>query len=121
MARFALRYGTFSRPGMTALGIGPGRAYVDVDAERVEVRMGWSFHAELPRASITAAALGDDVALTRGVHGWSGDWLVNGDGTGIVELRIEPPVRARAVGMPIRLHRLRISVENPSAVLAALG
>jgi hypothetical protein len=77
--------------------------------------------ANAPRASIVSAEHGDDVRMTRGVHGWRGDWLVNGDGTGIVELLLDPAVRASMGGVPIRLERLRVSLEDPDGFLAALS
>lgn len=118
--RFAISYGRAFEPLATLTGTGSRYSGVELDEEALRVRMGWAFRADVPRASITSAARGEDVRMTRGVHGWRGDWLVNGDGNGIVGLRIEPPARAAIGGVPIRLERLRVSLEDPDGFLAAI-
>jgi hypothetical protein len=50
-----------------------------------------------------------------------GDWIVNGSSMNMVELRVDPPARAWAVGVPVRVHRLRVSVEDPAALLGELA
>lgn len=117
---FAISYGRAFEPLATLTGTGSRHAGVELDEDTLRVRMGWAFRADVPRASIASAARGEDVRMTRGVHGWRGDWLVNGDGKGIVELRLEPPTRATTGGIPIRLERLRVSLEDPDGFLAAI-
>jgi hypothetical protein len=56
-----------------------------------------------------------------GVHGWRGRWLVNGSPKGIVELTIDPPVRAHVAGLPITLRTLSVSVTDPDALIAAVA
>ncbi len=56
-----------------------------------------------------------------GVHGWRGRWLVNGSSHGIVVLGIDPPARARTLGLPVRLRELAVSLEDPVGFAAALG
>jgi hypothetical protein len=56
-----------------------------------------------------------------GVHGWRGAWLVNGAASGLVSITVDPPVRAWAVGVPVRLRQLTVSLEDPDAFRAALG
>jgi hypothetical protein len=119
--RFAISYGRAFEPLATLTGTGSRSSGVDLDEDTLRVRMGWAFRAEVPRASIASASRGEDVRMTRGVHGWRGDWLVNGDGTGIVELRLDPPARAAMGGIPIRLERLRVSLEDPDGLLAAIA
>ena len=46
---------------------------------------------------------------------------MNGSLHGVVTLAIEPPVRARAFGLPIRLRWLAMSLRDPDGFLAALG
>ena len=58
--------------------------------------------------------------LSLGVHGWRGRWLVNGAAGPLVALEIEPPVRARVIGIPVRLRELFVSVDDPDAVIAEL-
>jgi hypothetical protein len=54
------------------------------------------------------------------VHGWRSDWLVNGAGDGLVEVLFDPTMPARVVGVPVRVRRLRVSVDDPAAVVASL-
>jgi hypothetical protein len=83
--------------------------------------MGWGFRATFDRARVSGASpLGKRVPLTRGVHGWAGRWLVNGAGDGILVVALEPAQRAYVMGFPVRLRELRVSVEDPSALAAAL-
>jgi hypothetical protein len=44
----------------------------------------------------------------------------NGSSKGIVELTIDPPARARVLGVPASLKKLRISVTDPEALINAL-
>lgn len=117
---FPLRYGVF-RPLLTVLGAGPGLSGVEVDGDRLRARMGWSFRADVPLAAITAVRAYDGPVYGIGVHGWRGRWLVNGAASGLVDIEIDPPARAHVVGVPIRLRTLRVSVESPEELIAALG
>ena len=77
----------------------------------------WSFSGRAPPGSVTSArVLTETVSLSRGVHGWRGDWLVNGAGDGLVEIRFDPPMRAHVLGFPVRVRRLRIAVDDPRRV-----
>jgi len=117
---FPIRYGTLSGPFLGVLGLGRRFSRVEVADDMLRVRMGWGFRGETPCASVVRAVPGKTVALTRGVHGWRGSWLVNGAGDGIVEITLDPPMRARTIGFPLRVSQLAVSVEDPSALLAAL-
>jgi hypothetical protein len=46
---------------------------------------------------------------------------VNGSLQSVVTLAIDPPVRALALGLPIRLRWLAMSVGDPEGFLTALG
>jgi hypothetical protein len=106
------------------LGLGPRRSGVELNGEELRVRMGWGFAARIPRRSISQARrLGRrrDIWYALGIHTLlGGRWIVNGSLTGVVTLRIEPPVRARAFGLPIRLRWLAMSLMDPEGFLAAL-
>ena len=121
MPTFPIRYGTLSGPFLGALGLGRRFSRVEVTDDMLRVRMGWGFGGETPRAGVVGVVPGNRVALTRGVHGWRGNWLVNGAGDGIVEITLDPPMKARTIGFPLRVAQLAVSVEDPSAVLAALS
>jgi hypothetical protein len=53
------------------------------------------------------------------VHGFRGRWLVNGSSKGVVELTIDPPVKAKIVGVSTTLRTLLVSVTDPEALIAA--
>ena len=118
--RFGIRYGVL-RPLLSVLGLGPRHSGLDLDPGRLRVRMGWAFIATVTRSQIRSAARWDGLVGGIGVHGWGGRWLVNGAASGLVTLEIDPPARAWVIGAPVKLRSLRVSVEDPDALLAALG
>jgi hypothetical protein len=46
---------------------------------------------------------------------------VNGSSHGILVLAIDPPERARVLGVPVRVRELAISLDDPVGFAAALG
>ena len=118
--RFDFRYGVF-RPLLSALGFGPAFSFIELDDECLRVQMGWSFRTAIPRHSVRSARPYRGLAYGIGVHGWRGEWLVNGAASGLVEIDIDPPTRATVLGVPVRLRTLRVSVESPEDLMAALG
>ncbi len=119
--RFALRYGSASKLLLIVLASGPGRSGVVVGEAEIEVTMGVSFGGRVARAAVASARRLDEKVVSRGVHGWRGDWLVNGAGDRLVELRCDPPMHARVLGFPIRVRRLRVSVDDPDGLVEALA
>ena len=116
---FPIRYGVF-RPLLSVTGGGPRFSGVTVDGDRLLVRMGWMFRAEVPRSSITDVKRHKGLVGGIGVHGGRGWWLVNGGIKGIVEITIDPPAQARVLGVRARLKRLQVGVESPEGLMAAL-
>ena len=117
--RIAIRFGRL-KPLFTALGLTPSQAYLEIDPDVVRVRMGWGFQADVPRLSIRSVRrVGNAISI--GVHGWRGRWLVNGASGPLVALTIDPPVRARTLGFPIRLDELTVSVDDPDELVDALS
>jgi hypothetical protein len=94
---------------------------VDVTDTDVVVHMGWWFAATFPRSSITGVVRRPGSVISRGVHGWSGRWLVNGAGAGLVVVTIDPPASARVTGVPVRLRELTVSAQDPDQLVAALS
>ena len=83
--------------------------------------MGWAFRSTFERKCVaTVSKYRGAIALTRGVHGWAGKWLVNGSGDGVVQMDLEPEQRAYVVGAPVVLRQLLVSMANPGAFLDAL-
>src|SRR5207244_10031150 len=108
VARFPFRYGRLARWLLTPFLMGPRRSWVEVTAARVQVRMGLAFRASIPRSTIVSARAGSRVTGV-GVHGRRGRWRVSSSRYGIVSLELDPPVRARFNGIPIRVRELRLS------------
>ena len=119
--RFPIRFDGFYRVVSLLSFLPPGDAYLTLDADTVAVRMAWGFRARFSRGAVAEAKRSAERPLSRGVHGWNGRWLVNGSADGLVELRLEPEQRARVIGVPVRLRRLLVSLEDPEGLLAALS
>lgn len=100
---------------------GPERSGIAVNDADLAIEMGRSFAGRAPRVSVTSVRPLAETVLSRGVHGWRGDWLVNGAGDGLVELLFEPPMRARVLAFPVHVRRRRVSVDDPDGLVAALG
>jgi hypothetical protein len=120
---FALRYSSAIRWLLSPIGLGPSRSGVEVYRGFVRIRMGWAFHADVPRAAIVAARrLPGTIRYTAGVHtNMRGTWLVNGAGSGIVELTIRPPAEGWSAGFAIHAGTVLVAMEDPDALIAALG
>ena len=119
--RFPITFNPWYRLLSSALGLFPSRAYVQIQGEQVEVRMGWAFRARFRRSDISSAAPLDIRPLSRGVHWLRGCWLVNGAGRGILRIQLSPAQRAYTIGLPIRLRELLVSVSDAPRVATALA
>lgn len=119
--RFDIRYDRWCGWLLGLLGMGRRWSSVVVARDRLEVTMGWAFRATIPSRAVAAAAPSTRRVLGWGVHGWRGAWLVNGSSRGLVELRLDPPVRGRVAGVPVRVRLLHVSLEDPAGLRAALG
>ena len=119
MPRVSIRFGRL-KPLIVVCGITPGRSYLDIDPDRISIRMGWGFSADVPRASVRSVARAPDSPWSIGVHGWKGRWIVNGAAGPMVSIRIDPAARARTVGFPVTLRELLVSVDDPDALVAEL-
>ncbi|GFG63727.1 hypothetical protein MKUB_12170 [Mycobacterium kubicae] len=115
-----IRYDRWVLPLTVPLGLGPKSSTLRISGPDLHVKMGWAFEATIPLTAIASAQHSSRRVFSRGVHGTSGrGWLVNGSAHGLVDLVLDPPVPARAVGMAINLSRLTISVDDPDALVAA--
>ena len=119
-ARFPITFDPWYRVLSSVLGLPPSSAYVQIDGEQVEVRMGCAFRTRFRRSEVSSAAAQDIRPISRGVHGFGGRWLVNGAGRGILRIELNPAQRAYVMGIPVRLRELLVSVGDVSAVAAAL-
>lgn len=98
----------------------PSGSYIEVNGEKIHVRMGWAFRATFPKSAIVSFKTSDFRPLSRGVHGFSGKWLVNGAGHPLLSIEFAPEQKAFVLGFPVRLKQLWISLENPSALAKSL-
>ena len=106
---------------MRVLGLTPGGSWVEVGDGVLRARMGWAFSMEAPLESVRQAQLDTRRVWSWGVHGWRGKWLVNGSSSGLVRIDLDPPARARTGPFPITVRELRVSVEDPEALVATLA
>jgi hypothetical protein len=118
-----------SRNIMAAFGAGQRAPRVTMSASTVDVRVGWAFHATIPREAVASARpLNRDelrgpfrISVLRGVNYWPRTALVNGAGTGLVEITLD---RQKWVWLgPLRapMRRLIVSAEDQSGLVAALN
>lgn len=120
-ADFPIRYSPRLYWIFWPLLLGTRRSEVRLTSTDLRVRMGWAFEATVPRASIRGASRWRDWPWAIGVHGnLRGSWLVNGSATGLVQLAIDPPARARTAGFPVKLRWLGLGLQDPDGFLAAL-
>ena len=121
MTRFPVRF-TGANKAMVVLGATPKTAYVDVTASELSVRFAFWFRAAVPRSSIRAVALdGHQRVWGWGAHGWRGEWLINGSSSGVVRVELDPPGRARLMGLSVQLRVFRVAVVDPAGLLEALS
>ena len=117
--RFPIRFTGLSR-AMIALGLSPSRSWVEVGDDLVRVRMSWAFSLDAPLVNVRDARPDTGRVGGWGVHGWRGRWLVNGSSSGLVRIDLSQPVRGRMGPIPIGIRQLRVSVEDPDGLVAAL-
>ena len=125
---FPISFDRASRSGMTVLGVGPKHSRVEVSSSTVDVRMGWAFHATIPREAVASARpLNRDelrgpfrISVLRIVNYWRGTALVNGAGTGLVEITLDRSKWVRLGPFPAPLRRLVVSAEDQSGLVAAV-
>jgi hypothetical protein len=117
---FTMKYDALGTGVMTPLGAGRRRSRVVVTDDEVTVVQGWAFRTTFPRSSVTGVRRMPGKVLSRGAHGWSGRWLVNGAGDGLVVVTISPEARGHVTGVRVRLRELTVSVDDPDGLVAAL-
>jgi hypothetical protein len=117
---FDIDYSRGNRVLMGLIGVGPRFSGVVIDDEEISVRLGWGFYADIAIADIQRVGTSERPFFAWGAHGWRGRWLVNGSSKGIVALEIDPPARGWAIGFPLRLRVLYVSLADPDAFITAL-
>lgn len=120
MTTFPIRFTGFNK-AMAVLGMGPRRSTVEIEGDSVTVRMGWAFQVRFDLSNVTSAAFDTDRVWGWGAHGWRGVWLLNGSSKGLVRIDLAEPVRGRLTGVPVKVRAVRVSVEDPDALVAQLA
>jgi hypothetical protein len=105
---------------MAVLGMSPAKSWVEVDEDRLRVRMGWAFELDAPLVNVADARPDHERVWGWGVHGWRGRWLVNGSSTRLVRIDFRPPARAHMGPVPLTVRELRVSVDDPAGLVSAL-
>jgi hypothetical protein len=84
------------------------------------VRAGIWFRVQIDRAAVQRVARQRDAWWAIGVHtDFRRGWLVNGSPRGIVSVELDPPARGRMAGLPIKVRRLGLSLEDPVGFVSA--
>ena len=115
-----MRYARWMRPLLALSGLGARRVKVELSDTELVVRAGVWFRVTIARASIRAVERRDDSWWAIGVHtDFRGGWIVNGSPRGMVVVNLDPPARARASGLSVKVKRLALSLEDPEAFISA--
>jgi hypothetical protein len=115
--RYTISYGALG-PLLTLLGLGRRFSTIERSGDQLHVQMGWGFRAKFPISSIRSVTPYTGVAMGIGVHGFGGNYLVNGKASGIVTLEIEPSAKALLIGVPVKLRKLSVSLDEPEQFIA---
>jgi hypothetical protein len=118
--RFPIQFDAWYAKLSSALFLPPSSSYVEVDEIEVVVQMGWAFRSRFPRSAVSSATKMNGQPLSRGVHGFGGQWIVNGSGRGILTIDLTPVQRGYVLGFPVRLRQLMVSVVEPEALVTTL-
>ena len=129
--RFSIRFDRPSRIPMTVLGAGPNVSRVEVSSSTVDIHLGWAFQATIPRAAVASARPLDGglselrgplgLSVLRGVNYWRGTALVNGAGTGLVDITLDRPKWVRLGPLRVPMRRVIVSAEDQSELVSALN
>ncbi len=91
--------------------------------------MGWAFRASIPRANIASArSVRRDqlprpfrLRVLRGVNYWPRTALVNGAGTGLVQITLHRPTWVRLGPLRAPMRRLVVSADEARGLVAELN
>lgn len=122
MTRIPVKRASWLAPLLLLFGATASRSYMEVDWEKVTVRLGW-YRVVVPREDVIGVT--EDRWPWYGGLGWRADFrsrlALVAAYSPVVRLDLARPQRARLLGIPIRFDRLYVSVESPDLVRAALS
>ena len=119
--RFPIRFDPWYGRLSAAFFIPPEKCFLEVEEQDLAVHMAWAFRARFPRSAIASTSRLEKRPASRGAHGFDGRWLVNGSGDRILVIDLAPEQRAYVMGFSVRLRQLMVSVDDPTALAAALS
>jgi hypothetical protein len=108
----------------TLLGGGPGRSGVWVYPDHLHIQMS-TFGLDVPRRSVQSSTRSDEkLHGTTGVHVGGGRAIINGCAQGLVELRIDPPLRTgrglSTMFFRMKVDKIILSMVDPDDFIAAV-
>src|SRR5215207_657866 len=107
MQRFAIRIDKWMQPFLLIVGAKRSNAAVLVDDRRVRVRLGLMRYSFERANLVSARQVRPSWTYGIGVHSnFVSQLIVNGSLSGLVELNLRQPRRAKVLFIPIRYHRL---------------
>jgi hypothetical protein len=118
--RYQIKIDPLWQPLLLAGGVTPDNAYVELNAETIEVQFGWFFKEIMRRNDVKEAVIREwplwmGVGLRTNLLDQLG---LIGSQKGVVELRLHVPLRLWRV---LRCKRVAISMERPGRFLEALA
>ena len=117
--RIPIKYSKMWSWLLTAVLLPRRLSYIEIDGDTIRVCMAWAFRARFRRSDL-GAVTAKGFAVSVGVHGWRGRWLVNGAHRPIARIAFARPVAARVLGFPVRLRELLVSVDDVAELQRAL-
>ncbi len=120
---FPISYTPLTEVILGALGLGSGKAWVDVDDPRIYARAGWAGHVEIPRSSLLSVERVDRVPGQGGygVYGHTnGTWALTGSKAGVVRLTLSQSASGKLLFFPMRPNVIYLSLQDPDAFVSAV-
>lgn len=115
---FAITRSKWVRPLLWVMGATAGRSYVTVDGQRLHARFGY-YSLDVPLDHVTAAersswSLWSGIGIRTNL---SNSIALVGSTDNVVRLRVQPPLRATVLKIPIQMTELYLSIDEPNRFL----
>ena len=118
---FRIKRSGWARPLLVLFTATESRSTVEITATGVHARFGW-YRIEIPYDAIRSLQ-GANWPWYAGI-GWRTNFRsvigLIGAYDGVVEIVVDPPVRTRLLGIPFRVQRFYVSLDEPDRFVQAL-